>query len=187
MLRSRAAWGVRLRRASPGPAGALLLAYLAVFWGWYFLSGMSGTLRTALSDGAYLPAELTAIMLAVVAARCRALTRPARRAWALVAAALLARLWGDVSWLWLEAVRHTAPFPSVADVGFVGFYPLLLAALLRLPVRTRSGAHRRLLALDLVTVTACGFVGVWYLGLSSAVSQGGGQHRRGAERDLRLW
>jgi diguanylate cyclase (GGDEF)-like protein/PAS domain S-box-containing protein len=83
------------------------------------------------------PASIVATILAVAAARGS--TQPAaRRTWWLLAAALACYSVGNISHAtyWLFDVD---PFPSVGDVFFVAFYPLVFAAAL---LALRSAAVR---------------------------------------------
>ncbi len=83
------------------------------------------------------PASIVATILAVAAARGS--TQPAaRRTWWLLAAALACYSVGNISHAtyWLFDVD---PFPSIGDVFFVAFYPLVLAAAL---LALRSAAVR---------------------------------------------
>jgi diguanylate cyclase (GGDEF)-like protein/PAS domain S-box-containing protein len=82
--------------------------------------------------------------------------RPRRRLpWLLLAGAVLALTAGDVTATYLaEVLGQEDPFPSVADAFYLlGFFPLLLAALVRL---LRSGAQQRDRAslLDALILTA---------------------------------
>jgi len=74
------------------------------------------------------PASIAVAILAAVAAR-GSVEPAARRTWWLLAAALAAYALGNVlhSTYWLFGVD---PFPSVGDVFFLAFYPLVFAAIL---------------------------------------------------------
>jgi diguanylate cyclase (GGDEF)-like protein len=150
----------------------LLGAWLVLFIAWYGSSWGTPWRRTTITDFAYLPLTLGAVVLAVRVATSPALDRGTRRAWWLIAAAFGCQLFANAVWFWLEGIRHETPFPSLADVGFLGFIPTLLAGLLALPVRRRSNPERLKLALDIATVMAGGFMVVWYTVLGPTVAQG---------------
>ncbi len=100
------------------------------------------------------PASLGGAILAAAAA-ARSSDRAARRAWWLLAGALAVYTAGNLlnSTYWLFGVD---PFPSVGDVFFMGFYPLVFAAVLTV---IRAGAVRvqwGRLALD-ATILMLGF------------------------------
>src|SRR5688572_4168019 len=74
------------------------------------------------------PASLGSAVLAIVASR-RAADATVRRAWAFLGAAVSVYTVGNLlnSTYWVFGVD---PFPSVGDVFFLGFYPLLFTAIL---------------------------------------------------------
>src|SRR5689334_14086880 len=118
-------------------SGVLVATYFVAFVLWYFMGRTQGATRTFVSDAAYLPPDVAAVVLAVRSA-CRAGTTRDRGTWILVALSMGARSQGDATWWWLEAVVRRPPYPSMADAGFTGFYLLLIAALVTLPVRPQS-------------------------------------------------
>ena len=60
-------------------------------------------------------------------------------AWGLIALSVLVFALGDITWAILELGLNEPPFPSWADVAFLGFYPLMLWGLLLFPGPRRSG------------------------------------------------
>src|SRR5919197_5819964 len=138
--------------------GAGLMAFYA-----YYVSGIGGDhVRTWVTDFAYIPVSLLATVLAGRAARHRGLDRRTRLAWRILAAAFGCQLFANTVWWWREAVQGgSPPFPSLADVGYVAFIPVLLAGLLAFPGRPVSRQERYKIALDTATVVAGGVVGVW--------------------------
>jgi diguanylate cyclase (GGDEF)-like protein len=98
---------------------------------------------------ATLVANLVALVTAGTAAGCagwRAVRSSGRHrhAWAALCAALTCWSVGEVLWTWLQAAGQE-PFPSVADLAFLGYGPLVCAGLLLFPVG--GGRLRRLQAL----------------------------------------
>jgi diguanylate cyclase len=59
-----------------------------------------------------------------------ALVRRDRALWLLVGAALLAFCLGDAHWEIAPAGDPSPPYPSLADVGYLSFYPAMAAALI---------------------------------------------------------
>src|SRR5919198_6211695 len=110
-------------------------AGLLAFFGFYFAGAGSDHARTWLTDFAYIPFDVMAVPLALRAARHPALDRRTRLAWRILAAAFGCQLFANTVWWWMEAVQGgSPPFPSLADVGYVAFIPVLLAGLLAFPV-----------------------------------------------------
>src|SRR5207247_164575 len=124
---------------------------------------------TMISDLAPLPLEALSVFLAVRAARMRTLDRRVRWAWLFVAASFGTYLAGDLIWTWFEVVRDVSPFPSIADLCYLGFYPFLLAGLLRFPVSARSRAENIRLMLDVAIVVLSGGMTVWYFVIGPTV------------------
>jgi diguanylate cyclase (GGDEF)-like protein/PAS domain S-box-containing protein len=88
--------------------------------------------------------QLTAALLAV--AGCVAAARrggPERRAWAVLASALGVWTSALTLWTWYGLTRdHLYPFPSLADVGFLGYAVPAVAALLLFPRSSLRRASR---------------------------------------------
>ena len=92
---------------------------------------------------------IEAIAVAVVFASLR-LNRPARPlAWALFGAGMLSTTLGDIVWYWLSLVQNVSPTTSLADVFYLGEYPLLIAGIILL-VRARPD---RAVILDTLIIT----------------------------------
>jgi PAS domain S-box-containing protein len=93
---------------------------------------------------------IDAVAVAVVFASLR-LNRPARPlAWALFGAGMLSLTIGDAVWYWLTLVENVSPATSVADLFYLGEYPLLIAGVMLL-VRARPD---RAVVLDTLMITA---------------------------------
>ena len=54
-------------------------------------------------------------------------------AWTIIALSRLSFTMGDLAWWIIETEMHQSPFPSIADAGFLGFYPLFALGILILP------------------------------------------------------
>ncbi|PPK93100.1 diguanylate cyclase (GGDEF)-like protein [Kineococcus xinjiangensis] len=94
-----------------------------------------------------------------------------RQSWVLMGAACLCWTAGQVVWAWREVVRgDAAPFPSVADAGFMGF--AVLSVVSALYVHRGYGTWRlRLRTLADGLVMACAlFCTAWVLSLDAMVA-----------------
>ncbi len=97
---------------------------------------------------------------AVIAAR--GVHVPADRVWCMLLAAGVATFCGgNIAFLWVQR-QADPPFPSWADLGYLGIYPFLIAALL-VSLRTRMGRLRAGITLDalvgaLAASTICGWL-----------------------------
>ena len=66
-----------------------------------------------------------------------------RKPWALLGLACASWAIGQTVWSWYELVEHTDPFPSWADVFFLGFVPFAIAGIAGF-VRTTAGMASKL-------------------------------------------
>ena len=97
-----------------------------------------------------------------------------RISWALFGAATGSWGLGQVAWTYYEVViREPAPFPSFADVGYLLFPPLALAALLVRPSAAFEGKGRLRLILDGLMVAGALFNVSWATTLGTVYGQSG--------------
>lgn len=150
---------------------AAVTAYVVVFAAWV-IGGWGGeAARMPVADLAFLPIGVAGVALAIRAARRDA---PLRRAWLLIAAALAFTLTGDALWAALELIAHRSPFPSVADPFYLGFYPLMMAGLLLVPVAERQPGDGLKIGLDALTMLIGGGTLLWHFVMRPLVGEGSG-------------
>ena len=107
--------------------------------------------------------DLGELVVAVVAAgaalwRSRSAgSRQLRRAWILIALAAMSWAVGEALWSWFELGQGKNPFPSLADVGYLGFPIFAGAALLSYPSEPASRSRHRVLD-SLMAVGALGLI-----------------------------
>ncbi|MBB3095540.1 diguanylate cyclase (GGDEF)-like protein [Actinoplanes campanulatus] len=113
------------------------------WWRWWTAGGVLATVGyyllpadSPLSHIGYSVVGLLAGLAILVGVRRNRPPRPA--AWILFAAGISLSALGDLVWWYLEYVRHEEPYPSVADVLYLGAYPPLIAGLFLL-LRGRCG------------------------------------------------
>ena len=101
-------------------------------------------LQVAIADAIYLPLGALVVVIALRAARS-ARHPSVARAWRLFAAAFVAYALADLAWFLIEVVQgRVVPTPSVADLGYLAFYPLMVLGLLALPREAPGGDRTRL-------------------------------------------
>jgi diguanylate cyclase (GGDEF)-like protein len=119
-------------------------------------------------------AELVAPVLAAAACLLTGLRHRgrSRAGWYLVAASALAWAAGEGLWSWSELVLgQTNPFPALADVGFLGSVPLLLAGVCTLPVwPSAPGAKLRAIADGLLIAGGLALIS-WHTVLAAIVAR----------------
>ncbi|MGQ0434699.1 MAG: diguanylate cyclase domain-containing protein [Microthrixaceae bacterium] len=151
ILTSRSAWAA---------SGALLLATGAVITG---LGGESTS--AAIADGSSVVASLGGGWIVIRSGRGRTVDRTP---WLLLGAAMV--LWGigEVLWTWCEViVGDEVPYPSIADISYLGAVPFAVAGLLAFTRGSRSTFHLRTL-LDACLVAASLLFITWALVLGPA-------------------
>ena len=148
---------------------ALLVAYGALYLGWQVFRWGGAALEMVIADAAFIPLGVLGVAFALLAAR-RSPTDSGRRAWILIGLAFAAYCAGDIAWFVLEVVLATQPYPSIADVGYLAFYPLGLAGLIALPRERPESRFRTLLDLAIVA-GALGIV-VWWLVIEPVAAAG---------------
>ena len=119
--------------------------------------------------------QLTAVLLAM--AGCMGAARrggPDRRAWAVLASALAAWATAATLWTWYGLTRdHVYPFPSLADLGFVGYAVPAVAALLLFPRASLRRASRLRELLDAAVIAGSVLFVSWSTVLGPLYHSGG--------------
>jgi diguanylate cyclase (GGDEF)-like protein/PAS domain S-box-containing protein len=105
--------------------------------------------------------------------RSRRNTGALRRFWILLGGAAMSWGCGQAIWVFYESILHLkVPFPSPADVGYLGMPVLATAALLSLPLAAPTVAGRLRTILDGLTVAASLLVCSWVLVLEPVFRAG---------------
>lgn len=84
-----------------------------------------------------------------------------KSAWLVLAAALAFNTFGEAAWGVIEVVLHQNPFPSVADVGYLLFYPIFAAGIFLLPEVPLSSRERIKILLDAAILIASAALVFW--------------------------
>jgi len=85
----------------------------------------------------------------------------ARNAWMVLAAALLANAFAELAWAAIEIGLHQNPFPSVADVGYLMYYPLFAIGVYLLPAYPLSHSEKLKILLDASIVMVAAALVFW--------------------------
>lgn len=148
--------------------GAFLLLYLS----WQLLGWIPGR-RAYVGDLLILAIDAAAVGAAWSASRRCVGSVRVRSFWRLMALALAAESIGDVVQAVYDVGLHTSPYPSLADPLYLAFYPLLLLALLRVPVAAVTREKLVKTVLDGATIVVGGGAVVWYFVLGPTAVDGG--------------
>ena len=168
---------------------------VAAFVVWVHVEIGGPTVTVWVNDLTEIAAAVVAALVCIWAARRRPATR---RAWTWLAAASAAWAVGQAVWSWYELRGGEAPFPSVADVGFLLFVPLAVVGILLFPFAPRRSWSRFQVLLDGMIIAASLLFVSWATSLGAAVDAGsetsfaqvvalglsGDRHRAGRRRVL---
>ena len=84
-----------------------------------------------------------------------------KKAWLMMAVAMLFNSFGEGTWAFIEFVLQEDPFPSVADFGYLMFYPLFAAGIFLLPNAPLSSRERLGVILDSAIVIISAALVFW--------------------------
>jgi diguanylate cyclase len=134
----------------------------------WLVSGLGGPDR--IQAGANLSTLVVALLATAVCGHAAVVSSDrTRRGWALLAAACGSWAGGQAVWLWYEQIIHRdVPLPSAADVGYLGFAPLAVAAMLSFPSQDARLASRLRTLLDGCIIATALLYASWALVLGPA-------------------
>jgi diguanylate cyclase len=144
---------------------AVLASVIYLVW---LMSGLGGPDR--IQAGANV-ITLVVVLLATLACCYAAATSTGRirRGWTLLAAACGSWSGGQAAWLWYEQIVHRDfPLPSPSDIGYLGFAPLAVAAMLTFPSQDARLASRLRTLLDGCIIATALLYASWALVLGTA-------------------
>ena len=151
------------------PAAPFALTWLVIIVG-----GVGGKHVAQVVSNGGLAATAIAAAISCVFTGWRARGRY-RLVWVLLGLGMLSWGVGQLIWDYYEAVLHrNVPFPSLADAGYLGEVPLVVAALMLLPSGTRSLAGRSRTILDGLIVASALLLVSWMLVLGTVFHSGSG-------------
>ncbi len=77
---------------------------------------------------------------------------------------------GEILWAAVEVVLHQNPYPSVADIGYLMFYPLFALGIFLLPEESFSSREKIKILLDAVIVIVSATLIFWVLLIAPIIS-----------------
>jgi diguanylate cyclase (GGDEF)-like protein/PAS domain S-box-containing protein len=142
----------------------VLIVTAAVLWSasvaWLVWGIGAASARLTVADLAEPALDLLAAVMVL-----RAVHRPGagrvRRGWAVIFVAMLVYAAGDGLYAWFDLMAGGASSPSLADVAYVAYYPIIGAALLLFPSVAASPGERLRLTLDSSIVLVGGVMVLW--------------------------
>src|SRR5258706_909543 len=107
-----------------GNLGLIFIVYILFNLSWtYFHWGSPQNVSLIANLLSFAPSILASVLAWRVAAE-KSLSAPLRRAWFILGVSFLMFLIGNLIWAYLEVVLQVEPFPTLADVFYIAFYPL---------------------------------------------------------------
>ena len=151
----------------------IVTATVVVSFGGLLISGVGGeTVSQTISNVGLCLAALSAAVACLV--RARRTAGRLRVSWGLVGLGILSWGGGQVAWVYLESIRgDEVPFPSVADIGYMGLPPLVVVGLLFLPVAAQSLANRIRSVLDGLMIGISALLISWIFVVAPTIEAGG--------------
>src|SRR4029077_7435170 len=147
--------------------------FSVVFAAWLFFHWGGGTATRRFDDiGETLAALVAAAACGVAAWRHQ---RRTRIAWALIGASALSWGLGQAVWSYYELVKGVqVPFPSLADVGYLGVVPLAVAGVLFFPSAPNRASSLLRTVLDALLIAGSLFIISWATVLGTVYRAGSG-------------
>ena len=155
-----------------GFLGIVFIVYILFNLAWtYFHWGGPERVSLIANLFSFTPSLLSTILAWRLAAQ-KSLSMPLRRAWFILGLCFFMFLMGNLVWAYLEVVLQVEPFPSIADVFYLAFYPLGLLGLISLSSARHNPREQLTLSLDLLSVltVASMFVGYFIIVPTAATS-----------------
>ncbi len=172
-------WLMNRRGIASGLLGLYILFYIAwtqFHWGatetFRLISSWDVDRNFALiSDLAYQPVSIFAVIVAWRIAFLKNFTSKLRIAWFILGLAVAVQTLGDTIWFYLEVILQQQPFPSLADAFYISFYPLALLGLLTLPSAPMKSTERLRFLLDLAIIMITAWMAIWFFIISPTAAQ----------------
>src|SRR6266542_5105260 len=155
-----------------GFLGMVFIVYILFNLAWTYFHWGGPERVDLIANLLSFPPSLLASVLAWAVTAQKSLSTPLRRAWFILGLSFFMFFIGDLIWAYLQLVLRVEPFPSIADVFYLAFYPLGLWGLLSLPSAPYNRRERLTLWLDLFSVltAATMFVGYFIILPTAATS-----------------
>jgi PAS domain S-box-containing protein len=155
-----------------GILGIIFIIYILFNLAWTYFHWGGPERVDLIANLLSFPPSLLASVLAWGVTAQKSLSTPLRRAWFILGLSFFMFFIGNLIWAYLQLVLQVEPFPSIADVFYLAFYPLGLWGLLSLPSAQHNRRERLTLWLDMFSVltVATMFVGYFIIVPTTASS-----------------
>ena len=140
---------------------SLALAGWAVTAGWLAVGLGDDAARRGVADVGETALDALAAAM-VLRAALHIGVRRIRLGWVVLAAAVLVYGAGDGAWAWLDLGGGSTDSPSVADIAYVSYYPIVVAALFMFQRASSARRDTIRLTIDSLIVVLGGGIVVWH-------------------------
>lgn len=140
---------------------------------WAVSPWMTSGIEVVTSSSVLVGLDLLGAAIGLVLATRREFDPRLRRGWALISAAIACNAVAEMLWFYYAGVLLVDPFPSLADIFYLFFYPLMLAGILSMPFAPVRRADVAILWLDLGIVLSASVMVFWYFILAPILAAGG--------------
>lgn len=158
-----------LLRTSAGLLLTISVGVCVAYMGWVLLRGESEILArsdAAVSSWAIIFQDVAVVALGAQLALNSAYELRQRRGWFFIALATACNGVAELIWFYYETILQVEPFPSIADLFYLLYYPLILIGVMLFPFAPVKRHERMLLALDMTIVLIASGMVFWYFILS---------------------
>ena len=157
-----------------GMVGIIAILYSLINIAWtYFHWGGPQNVTLLANLFSFLP-SLLAVAAAWRVSADKKFSLHLRRAWFILGLSFLMFLIGNAVWAYLEVVLEVEPFPSIADIFYLAFYPLAIWGLVAMPTPLKNRRESLVLWLDLLSVLTAATMFVGYFIILPTVAASGG-------------
>ena len=150
----------------------LAVATLCVLFYIVWFSGLrlSASIEDVFSSIALILLALLGVVFGAILAFSKKYPDTIRRTWAFIGLASLSNCIAEILWFYYSQ-QGLNPYPSMADVFYLLFYPLLLAGVLSLPYLPSKPGQRLMIGLDMSIVMLVGGMLIWTYILGPVIDQ----------------
>jgi PAS domain S-box-containing protein len=143
------------------------LALVSSVLAWLYLGWGDDRHRLLVANLIFIVTHASLVLLSLRTARAPWIDPLTRRGWRLITLGALSYWLGEVAWSVQELLLGIDPFPSVADLAYLGLFPFMFAGLLCFARPLESRVERILFWFDLSAIAIGVATLVWYFPLSA--------------------
>ncbi len=152
---------------------AVIATFLFIpFIVWYINKSDDEKYLNLICDSAQAISSFLTFISAWQISKNKLLDEETQKAWQKLALAFFSYFCGQFCWFYLSSILGEEPFPSVADIGYAAFYPLMLWALRSFPTAPQTITEKRKFWLDASIVMVSGLSVVWHFVIRPTIATG---------------